>query len=89
MFPAYAGMIPPQNRLSQSRASVPRIRGDDPSGGSAARESLLVFPAYAGMIHVHGKVRRHVVGVPRICGDDPALRCFYNNKIRCSPHTRG
>ncbi len=89
MFPAYAGMIPPQPDEAEPDHSVPRIRGDDPATIDATDKASKVFPAYAGMIPRNTRRAPPRPSVPRIRGDDPSHENDFTNDKMCSPHTRG
>ena len=89
VFPAHAGMIPQVWPSVVLKSSVPRTRGDDPSGASAAALKSIVFPAHAGVIPPRRTPPSRSTSVPRTHGDDPKVLAPGADVALCSPHTRG
>ena len=48
VFPAYAGMSPPLNAVQTALNGFPRLRGDEPVGGTWAAAKLEFSPPTRG-----------------------------------------
>jgi len=88
VFPAYAGVFPPQRGLDRKRSSVPRIRGGVPSSDKFSRFSALCSPHTRGCSFVVClRICFHYV-FPAYAGVFPATAATIN-ELRRVPRIRG
>ncbi len=74
--------------LAESRRSIPRPCGGDPSR-RGAQGGRVLFPAHAGVILTELRQTGGINTIPRPCGGDPDENATLKERLNYSPPMRG